>query len=85
MCKAEGMGIAPWGPLGGGKFKSEQQRQAQDGRPVDVTESDIKVAQALEEVADRHNTAITSVGLAYVMHKAPYVFPIVGGHKVESP
>ena len=26
---------------------------------------------------------MTSVALAYVMHKAPYVFPIVGGRKVE--
>jgi aryl-alcohol dehydrogenase-like predicted oxidoreductase len=24
------------------------------------------------------------VALAYVMHKAPYVFPIVGGRKVEQ-
>lgn len=25
----------------------------------------------------------TSVALAYVMHKYPYVFPVVGGRKVE--
>jgi aryl-alcohol dehydrogenase-like predicted oxidoreductase len=84
MCKAEGMGIAPFGTLGGGKFKSEQQRQTQEGRPaVEFTESDIKVTQTLEKVAGRLNTAITSVALAYVMHKAPYVFPIVGGRKVD--
>ncbi len=27
MCQAEGMGIAPWGSLGGGNFKSEEARK----------------------------------------------------------
>lgn len=47
------------------------------------TENQIKLTDALEKIADRKNTAITSVALAYVMHKAPYVFPIVGGRKIE--
>jgi aryl-alcohol dehydrogenase-like predicted oxidoreductase len=83
MCRHEGMGITPWGALGGGKFKSEQQRQAQGGRVVKYTESDIKISLVLESIAQRHNTLITSVALAYVMHKTPYVFPIVGGRKIE--
>ena len=82
MCKAEGMAIAPWNALGGGRFKTEQQR-AQGGREVNVSEADIKISQTLERIAVRLNTALTSVALAYVMHKAPYVFPIVGGHKVH--
>ena len=28
--------------------------------------------------------AVTSVAIAYVMQKAPYVFPLVGGRKVEQ-
>lgn len=83
MCQAEGMGLAPWGALGGGKFKSEEQRNAQEGRAVQVSETESKVSQALEKIAERKKTAITSVALAYVMHKTPYVFPIVGGRKVE--
>lgn len=83
MCKAEGMGICPWGALGGGKFKSEEQRQAAEGRQTDYPDIDIKASQALEAIAKRKNTAITSIALAYVMHKTPYVFPIVGGRKVE--
>ena len=82
MCKAEGMGIAPWGALGGGKFKTEEQRQSQGGRAGEASEADIKVSRVLESIANRKNTAITSVALAYVMHKAPYVFPIVGGRNV---
>ncbi len=36
-----------------------------------------------ERLAKEKGTQITSVALAYVMRKAPYVFPIVGGRKVE--
>ena len=42
-----------------------------------------KISEVLEKVARRLDTALTSVALAYVMHKAPYVFPIVGGRKIE--
>lgn len=85
MVKAEGMGLAPWGALGGGKFKTEEQRQATKGkgRAVQATEHDLKVSRALEAVAQRKGTLITSVAQAYVMHKAPYVFPIVGGRTIE--
>ncbi|KAL6800726.1 Norsolorinic acid reductase [Trichoderma sp. SZMC 28013] len=84
MCKAEGMGLAPWGALGAGRFKTEEQRKAPGGRNVEATEGEIKVSKVLENVATRRNSIITSVALAYVMHKAPYVFPIVGGRKVEQ-
>lgn len=86
MCAAEGMGIAPWGALGSGKLKSAKQRElgnAEGRKSGPVTEKEIKVSNALEEIANAKSTAITSVALAYVMHKAPYVFPIVGGRKVE--
>ncbi|KAM0797072.1 NADP-dependent oxidoreductase domain-containing protein [Usnea florida] len=86
MCAAEGMGLAPWGALGGGNFKTKKQREEMKGegrnmRPA--TENQIKLTDALEIIANRKNTAITSVALAYVMAKAPYVFPIVGGRKIE--
>jgi aryl-alcohol dehydrogenase-like predicted oxidoreductase len=88
MCVAEGMGIAPWGALGGGNFKTEEQRASSEGRNMTalgrpVPESAIKVSKVLENIAKKKNTQITSVALAYVMHKTPYVFPIVGGRKIE--
>ncbi|KAI9158297.1 Norsolorinic acid reductase A [Paramyrothecium foliicola] len=88
MCHAEGMGLAPWGALGGGKFKSSEQRQAQasrtrEGRNVEASDREIKISEVLESIAKRKNTVITSIALSYVMHKSPYVFPIVGGRKVE--
>lgn len=83
MCRDEGMGLAPWGSLGGGAFKTEEQRKSQEGRKVQATEQQIKISSVLEKIANRKNTAITSIALAYVMHKTPYVFPIVGGRKIE--
>ncbi|KAK7753646.1 hypothetical protein SLS62_004268 [Diatrype stigma] len=89
MARAEGMGLAPWGALGGGKFKTDEQRRAQQaqgagsGRATQVTERDVQVSRALEAVARRKGTLLTSVAQAYVLHKAPYVFPIVGGRTVD--
>ncbi|KAL2356743.1 aldo/keto reductase [Cryomyces antarcticus] len=84
MCEAEGMGMAPWGALGSGNFKSAEQREASDGRQMGgPSEVDIKVSEKLEEIAKKKNTLITSIAMAYVMHKAPYVFPIVGGRKID--
>lgn len=83
MTKNEGMGLAPWGALGGGKFKTEEQRKKLEGRDYPPTETEVKVTKALEAVAKRKNTLITSVAQAYVMHKTPYVFPIIGGRTVS--
>lgn len=83
MCKVEGMGLAPWGTLGGGKFKTEEQRNSSDGRKAEIGETEAKISKALESIAQRKNTAITSIALAYVMHKTAYVFPIVGGRKID--
>ena len=106
MCETEGMGIAPWGSLGRGNYKSEAERERTKGEGRQMggpSEVDLKVSKALEGIAKRKNTLITSIvssnliprkicpnellkllqALAYVMHKTPYVFPIVGGRKVD--
>lgn len=62
MCEAEGMGIAPWSALGGGNFKTEEQRKANDGRKMGgPSETDLKVAAVLEKIAKKKNSQITSV------------------------
>ncbi|KAG0646118.1 Norsolorinic acid reductase A, partial [Hyphodiscus hymeniophilus] len=85
MCEAEGMALAPWGALGGGNSKSEAQRAENSGRKFTRAGADRDniVSAALEKIATRKRTLITSVALSYVMHKAPYVFPIVGGRTVD--
>jgi aryl-alcohol dehydrogenase-like predicted oxidoreductase len=85
MTRDEGMALCPWGALGGGNFtvqdKEKTGEQGRNFRPQ--TEEQKRVSEKLATVAKSKNTLITSVALAYVMHKTPYVVPIVGGRKVD--
>jgi aryl-alcohol dehydrogenase-like predicted oxidoreductase len=85
MCRDQGMGIAPWGCLGGGYFKPRSDSGApKEGRTMNVkTGREEGVSEVLEKVSKRVGAPMTSVAMAYVMRKAPYVVPIVGGRKVE--
>ncbi|KAG9247939.1 NADP-dependent oxidoreductase domain-containing protein [Calycina marina] len=84
MVQHENMSFMPWGTMGGGTFKTEEQRKVSEGRGKDENSPNVvAVTQALEKIAKEKNTLITSVALAYVMQKVPYVFPIVGGRKVD--
>ncbi|KAF4544683.1 putative glucose-methanol-choline oxidoreductase:gmc oxidoreductase protein [Lasiodiplodia theobromae] len=90
MARHEGMALAPFGALGQGKFKKE----AGGGQAPAAAEGDARklfvevdkykqVFKVLDKLAAGKGTLPTSVALAYVMSKAPYVFPIVGGRKIE--
>jgi aryl-alcohol dehydrogenase-like predicted oxidoreductase len=84
LCHADGMAVAPWGVLGMGYFKTTAQLEAAEGRDLSYPNPNAQVvSQVLETIAERKSTIITSVALAYIMHKAPYVFPICGGRKIE--
>ena len=48
------------------------------------TDDEKKMSAALEKVAKEVGTEhITAVAIAYIMQRTPYVFPIIGGRKVE--
>lgn len=86
MCMDEGMSLAPWGTLGGGFFKPKASKgKDEGGRTFAAAKSgkEEQVNYVLEKLASEKNVPMTSIALAYVMHKAPYTFPIVGGRKVE--
>ncbi|KAB8627258.1 hypothetical protein FH972_026091 [Carpinus fangiana] len=84
MCQDFGMAMAPWGSLGGGHFKTEEQRKSTEGRKFgEARPVDIKVSEVLEKIAKKKGTILTSVALAYVVHTSANVFPIVGGRKIE--
>ncbi|KAF9445316.1 aryl-alcohol dehydrogenase [Macrolepiota fuliginosa MF-IS2] len=95
MARAEGMALAPWGVAGGGRFMTDEEEErrrttGEEGRKIqsdswERSEDEKKISSALEKVAKEVGVEnITSVAIAYVMHKTPYVFPIVGGRKVEQ-
>ncbi|KAK0209894.1 NADP-dependent oxidoreductase domain-containing protein [Armillaria fumosa] len=96
MARTLGLALAPWDVLGGGKFRTdaeeEERRQSgEKGRaPAGMgigwerNENEKKISSALEKVAGEVGVKnIRSVALAYVMQKTPYVFPLLGGRKVE--
>ncbi|USW53307.1 Putative NADP-dependent oxidoreductase domain-containing protein [Septoria linicola] len=92
MARHYGMALAPWDAIGGGKFQTKKQleERKKNGEGLrsifggEQTEQQAKISEALEKVANAHGLeSPTAVALAYVMAKAPNVFPIVGGRKVE--
>jgi hypothetical protein len=85
MARDEGMALCPWGALGGGNFTTKEKRENNEqGRNFGpASDKHIKVSEKLEAVAKSKNTAITSIALAYVRSKYPFVYPIVGGRKIE--
>jgi len=97
MCNSqyhgEGMAICPWDALGGGRYKTDAQVKQQEesgdkgrnGESVGFGKSDVdkKAADILDKVAQRHKSSVTGIALAYIIQKSAYVFPIVGGRKIE--
>lgn len=91
MARMEGMALAPWSVLGGGAFRTKAQWEKADAeadaekRPVTfATEKHRAVSGVLEAIAARKKTQLSSVAIAYVLHKAPHVFPVIGGRSVEQ-
>ncbi|KAK9895708.1 Aldo/keto reductase [Cystobasidium minutum MCA 4210] len=93
LARHEGMALAPWNVLGGGKFQTKEQieerkKQGEGLRSImgsgEQSEQEEKISAALEKVrSEVGGKSITAVALAYVLQKQPYVFPIVGGRKVS--
>ncbi|KAM0550274.1 hypothetical protein ACHAPJ_008944 [Fusarium lateritium] len=90
MCREEGMAICPYGVLGQGRFQTqsayEERQKNNPGRQnAPLSQHDINVSRVLEKVAKAKggDTGILHIALAYVMQKAPNVFPIVGGRTVD--
>ncbi|OJJ02650.1 hypothetical protein ASPVEDRAFT_42154 [Aspergillus versicolor CBS 583.65] len=92
MARHFGMAIAPWDSIGGGKFQSKRQLEARQKAgeslraigPAAQSEDEVRMSEALEKVASEHGVeSVTTIALAYVLSKAPYVFPVIGGRKIE--
>jgi len=71
------------------KAQGENIRGLHGSTALELTEEEQKMSDALEKVADelkiqgQGDFSITAVAIAYVMHKARYCYPIIGGRKVE--
>ncbi|KAF8970112.1 NADP-dependent oxidoreductase domain-containing protein [Flammula alnicola] len=94
MCKSEGMALAPWNVLAAGKIRTDEEEErrlqtGEKGRTLsnpdwERNEQQKTICKALEKVAAEVGAKhITSVAIAYLMQKTTFVFPIIGGRKVE--
>ncbi|KAF9530346.1 Aldo/keto reductase [Crepidotus variabilis] len=94
MARAEGMALTPWNILAEGKIRTDKEEErrrqtGEKGRTVmnpnwERTEEQKNVCKALEKVAGEVGAkGIQAVAIAYLMQKATYVFPLVGGRRVE--
>ncbi|KAI0710630.1 aryl-alcohol dehydrogenase [NADP(+)] [Earliella scabrosa] len=88
-----GMAICPWNVLATGKIRTDAEEEARLKSGSSVrrrtfgadwmrNEKERKVAKVLEE-ARVGTPSIQAVAIAYVMQMVLYVFPLVGGRKVE--
>ncbi|KAJ2920113.1 hypothetical protein MD484_g265, partial [Candolleomyces efflorescens] len=96
LIRDEGMALAPFGVLCGGKLRSDEEEEkrkksGEKGRHMpwmtswERTPEEKKVCDALDKVrAEVGAKSLTSVAIAYVLHKAPFVFPVIGGRKPEQ-
>jgi len=95
MARSEGLALAPWNVLAAGKLRTdeEEERRRQSGEKGRMilspdwerNEKERAMSAALEKVAKEVGAKhITAVAIAYLMQKTPYVFPIIGGRKVEQ-
>eukprot|EP01111_Echinosteliopsis_oligospora_P014487 TRINITY_DN5467_c0_g1_i1.p2 TRINITY_DN5467_c0_g1~~TRINITY_DN5467_c0_g1_i1.p2 ORF type:complete len:179 (-),score=50.63 TRINITY_DN5467_c0_g1_i1:4-540(-) len=83
MAKAFDMSLAPWGAIGQGKYKPKEE----GGRPVHLiarTPADEKAGEILDKIAKELNASIAQIALAYVIHKYPRTFPIVGCRTISQ-
>ena len=88
MCRANGMGLAIWGALGGGKFKTKAEfdkmkAEGDQGRNRGATPAQEAVLPVLEKISNDTGYNMTGVALAYIRTKEPYTIPIVGGRKIS--
>ncbi|PAV15636.1 Aldo keto reductase [Pyrrhoderma noxium] len=92
MARSLGLALAPWNVLASGKLRSDEEEARREqtgekGRTVfddnwKRNENERKMSAALEKVAKEIGAKhLTSVAIAYVLQKTPYVFPIIGGRK----
>jgi aryl-alcohol dehydrogenase-like predicted oxidoreductase len=74
MCRDQGMALAPWEALGGGKLLSAEQREEKtDGRPKqNYTADQIKICDELERIAKDKSTSVPAV-VSHLPHSHPTV------------
>jgi aryl-alcohol dehydrogenase-like predicted oxidoreductase len=97
FCRAAGLGVLPWSPLGGGFLTGHYQRDAMpDGRITRArddleeaahrraTERNFRVLDELTRLADRRRRPVPQLALAWLLGVPGVTAPIIGPRTLEQ-
>jgi aryl-alcohol dehydrogenase-like predicted oxidoreductase len=91
LCKADGIGVIPWGPLNAGKLtrpwaERGSKRVQTDSRNSHMYDDATNkgVVDAVEQLAKARGVPMAQIGLAWVLAKPEVTAPIVGVTKVSQ-
>jgi aryl-alcohol dehydrogenase-like predicted oxidoreductase len=76
MCEDQRMAIIPWAALGGGQLLSAEQRKIREQTPgarkgAKLSENDVKVCEALEQIAQSRGTTMQATVCAVISLETP--------------
>jgi aryl-alcohol dehydrogenase-like predicted oxidoreductase len=91
LCRADGIGVIPWSPLGGGKLTrpwgERTDRSTTDRYNKSMYDEDAPdeqaVVQAVADLAQARGVSMAQVALAWVMRQPGVTAPIVGASKMR--
>lgn len=91
FCEADGIGVLPWSPLGGGKvarpWGAATERSTTDrynkAMYEDTEANDKEIVAAVEKVANDRGVSMAEVAMAWVLQKDVVTAPIVGVSKLS--
>lgn len=97
LFESEGIGLLPWGPLGGGFLSGKYDRQKPAGGRIATTpddheeawvrrntEQNWQVIDKLAEIAKRHQTTASQIAIAWILSKKTVSSVIVGVRTPEQ-
>lgn len=92
MAEHFGMSVLGWAPLGGGVLTGKYTRgDASDSKRAEsnrdrgrVSERNLKIARAVDEIADELDASSAQVATAWVQAQGYWSIPIVGARKVSQ-
>jgi aryl-alcohol dehydrogenase-like predicted oxidoreductase len=92
LCLEEGIAVTPYSPLASGRLArdaSETSRRFETDpiakQKYDATaEADKMVIERVAEVADKYGASRAHISLAWMLHKAPVVAPVIGATKIPQ-
>jgi aryl-alcohol dehydrogenase-like predicted oxidoreductase len=88
MCQAEGIGVLPWSPLGGGLLGGVLEKENAGRRARDFIRSRVEKfrpqLEAYEKLCDRIDVPPGEVALAWVLRHPAVTAPIVGPRTMDQ-